>query len=186
MVKILYKNYKIIYEENIYSIEHNMERNVLEPEPAKYKFNFGKPIWILLHTLALKVKDDIFYSFKNDLLNIIFYICKNIVCDKCANHAVDYLNKIDFLNIETKEDLIYKLFYFHNELSKELIEKYNLKLDLFLYENLESTYRNRDTQTAIQDILKYDFYVKQYYFKNEDVILYLTKWFSDNFYNFDH
>jgi len=164
------------------------ENNILAPELNKsknYNYNFGRPIWYLFHTLAIKIKDERFFSFKNEFLNIIVYVCKNIVCDTCAKHSSDYLEKIGFLNIDTKEKLNYELFYFHNEVNKELISKYNRQIDLFLYENLESTYRNQNTQMVIQSFLKYDFYAKKYHVKNEENVLYLTKWFSDNIDNFD-
>lgn len=190
--KILYKSKEINYNNFIYkkAINSKMEGDQIFKEinnvNKKYNYNFGRPIWYLFHTLAIKVKDEIFLSFRDELLNIIMFICKNIVCPTCAEHSTEYLEKINFLKIETKEKLNFELFKFHNIVNDELITKYNQNIELFLYENLEPTYKNNDTQQIIQNFLKYDFYEKKYHVNSEEKMLYLTKWFSDNFDKFDN
>jgi len=68
--------------------------------------------------MATKVKDGLFQEIRTQLLSTIFSICSNLPCPTCASHAKDYLTKINFLNIQTKEDLKMVLFNFHNELNQ--------------------------------------------------------------------
>ena len=84
----------------------------VQPQPKKMKW--GEPTWILFHTLAEKVKDEYFSQIRIDLLNTIYTICANLPCPDCAEHAIAYLNGINFKTIQTKEQLKYMLFSFHN------------------------------------------------------------------------
>ena len=83
------------------------------------KMKWGKPTWYFLHTLAEKVKTENFDKIKNQLLNIIYSICCNLPCPTCATHAQAYLNKINFKNITSKDQLKNILYVFHNSLNKQ-------------------------------------------------------------------
>lgn len=89
------------------------QTQIQQPQPPK-KMKWGEPTWILLHTLAEKVKDEYFSQIRVDLLNTIYTICANLPCPDCAEHATSYLNGINFKTIQTKEQLKYMLFSFHN------------------------------------------------------------------------
>lgn len=97
------------------------------------KMPWGNPTWTLLHTMAANVSEANFFENRLEILNIIFAICTNLPCPVCSDHAKSNLNKIGFLRIRTKSDLIEILFNFHNEVnlskgytafSRALISKY--------------------------------------------------------------
>jgi len=81
-------------------------------EPKKMKW--GEPTWYLFHVLAEKVKDEHFSQIREGLLNTIYSICVNLPCPDCAQHASAYMNGINYKTIQTKEQLKYMLYSFHN------------------------------------------------------------------------
>ena len=82
------------------------------------KMRWGEPTWYLFHALAEKVKEDKFHIVRQELLNTIYSICKNLPCPLCANHATEYMNGINFNTIQTKQNLIDLLWKFHNEVNQ--------------------------------------------------------------------
>ena len=83
------------------------------------KMKWGEPTWILLHTLAEKVNENTFSQIRVELLNTIYSICANLPCPDCAEHATAYLNGINFKTIQTKEQLKYMLYTFHNTVNSK-------------------------------------------------------------------
>lgn len=90
----------------------NQIQNQNQIQPKKMKW--GEPTWFLFHTLAEKVKEEYFPQIRVELLNTIYTICANLPCPDCAEHATSYLNGINFQTIQTKEQLKYMLYSFHN------------------------------------------------------------------------
>lgn len=88
------------------------------PEPPKKKMKWGEPTWIFLHTIAQKIKDDRFTAMREQLLQKINIICRNLPCPDCSAHAAKYLDAINFKTILSKEDLKTFLWTFHNEVNK--------------------------------------------------------------------
>ncbi len=88
------------------------------PVPPKKKMKWGEPTWIFLHTIAQKIKDDRFKAMRDQLLQKINIICRNLPCPDCSAHASKYLDAINFKTIVTKQDLITFLWTFHNEVNK--------------------------------------------------------------------
>ena len=109
------------------------------------KIKWGPATWLLLHTLAYKVKDEYFLLIRNELLNNIVSICKNLPCPKCSTHASEYLSKINMNSIVTKSDLINFLFKFHNDV--------NIRTNSpqFPYEELANKYSKANTINIIQN-----------------------------------
>jgi hypothetical protein len=87
-------------------------------KPPKKKMKWGEPTWIFLHTIAQKIKDDRFLGMREQLLQKINMICRNLPCPDCSAHASKYLDAINFNMIVTKQDLITFLWTFHNEVNK--------------------------------------------------------------------
>jgi hypothetical protein len=114
---------------------------------AEAKMVWGRPTWLLLHTLAHKVKDESFAKIRLDLLSLITRICIHLPCPVCANHASEYLRKINFDAIQTKKDLKDMLFQFHN--SVNLQKSY----PQFSYANLDAEYAQAVTTAVIQNFL---------------------------------
>lgn len=119
------------------------------------KMKWGEPTWLLLHTLAEKVKEDSFSQIRSELLKQIYAICTNLPCPICATHAREYLNGINFSTIQTKDTLKKMLFTFHNVVNK------NKGYSLFPYEELDSKYSTAVTVNIINYFFPF-FQEKQY------------------------
>jgi hypothetical protein len=119
-------------ETTIYQVQPQQSQvQVQVQQPSSKKMKWGEPTWILLHTLAEKVNENTFSQIRVELLNTIYSICANLPCPDCAEHATAYLNGINFKTIQTKEQLKYMLYTFHNTV--------NLKkgVELFPIANLD-------------------------------------------------
>jgi hypothetical protein len=149
------------------------------------KMTWGEPIWFLFHTLAQKVKPDSFPIVRTELLNTIYSICANLPCPICTNHAVEYMNKINFNTIQNKEDLIKMLFIFHNEVNKRK------NVPLFDYDEVEKKYSLAVTTNIIHNFFyKYDVKSKNLRmlandFQKKKLISKLKVWFSANIQHFE-
>lgn len=80
---------------------------------------WGPPTWTFLHVLAEKICED---EFKNIIPNLIVYlrrIVTNLPCPNCANHGTQFLNRVNFNNIKTKQDFKNILCYFHNNVNRQ-------------------------------------------------------------------
>jgi len=123
--------------------------------PAKPKsMKWGEPVWLFLHTMAEKIKEDTFSQIKDDLLKTIVTICANLPCPDCANHARQYMSAINFNTIQTKKDLKDMLFRFHNSINQkkgfplfpydELDEKYSAAVTINIVRNFLSTFQQKN------------------------------------------
>ena len=112
--------------------------------PQQKKMKWGEPTWFLFHTLAEKVKEEYFQSIRYELLNTIVIICKNLPCPDCANHATEYMKKVDFNSIRSKQDLKLMLFQFHNVVNQKK------QFPLFSVIDLDSKYSNANLVNIIQ------------------------------------
>lgn len=86
-------------------------------DTTKPKMLWGKPTWYLLHMMAEKIQETRFQEIRQEFLNIIFLICSNLPCPTCAVHAKQYLERVKYQWIYTKEQLKQMLFRFHNEVN---------------------------------------------------------------------
>lgn len=153
-------------------------------EPPKKKMKWGEPTWIFLHTIAQKIRDDRFPAMREQILNKINIICRNLPCPDCSAHASKYLDTINFKTIVTKQDLITFLWTFHNEVNKRKgiqIADYSV-----LYKYTTANTNNvinyflimySDKSPSIKMIAN-DFY-------RERLIKDLKVWLIDNLSNFD-
>jgi hypothetical protein len=141
---------------------------------------WGEPIWYLFHTLAEKVRDDIFPEIRVELLNTIISICSNLPCPKCTSHATEYLKRVNFTSIQTKDDLKKLLFLFHNEVNKRK------NLPLFQYNDLDDKYSKANTMKIItyfiSEYSKTDFNVTMITenMQRGMILDKLKKWFTAN------
>ena len=152
-------------------------------EPVK-KMKWGEPFWFLFHTMAEKVKDELFPSVREELLNLIYTICINLPCPDCSKHATQYLNGIHFKRIQSKSELKEMLFVFHNTVNARK------KFPLFPREELDTKYSNaqmipilnhfmvhfRNKKSSIQMIAN-DFH-------RERIFKELQNWFNKNIHIF--
>lgn len=153
--------------------------------PTQKKMKWGEPTWFLFHTLAQKVKDEHFAKIRLELLQIISMICSNLPCPMCSTHATQYIKKMPFYSIQTKQGLKDMLYQFHNEVSK------NKNLPQFPYDELDAKYSSANTMNIIQNFL--------FYFQDKSksirmiaddmhrlrMVNTLKTWFSENIKYFD-
>jgi hypothetical protein len=109
---------------------------VSQPEPVdpRNKILWGPPFWFFFHTLAEKVKPELFYENRDAIFGIVREICSNLPCPKCASHANQYINNINFNTIRTKQDFAMMLYEFHNSVNKRK------NLPIFPYSELQPKY----------------------------------------------
>lgn len=164
-------------------VQNRVAETAVSPSPAKVKW--GEPTWYLLHVLSIKVKDSEFKNIRIDLLNRIYAICTNLPCPDCANHAKTYLDNINFNSIQTKEDLKFLLYNFHNEVNKRK------GYPFFPYDAFEEKYLNAITMNIVRNFMFY-FSDKHRSFKllpndlhRAQLCITLKKWFNENIQCFD-
>jgi hypothetical protein len=104
------------------------------PVDSRNKILWGPPIWFFFHTLAEKVKPELFHANRDALFKIIREICSNLPCPTCTSHATQYVNNINFNAIRTKQDFIMMLYEFHNSVNKRK------NLPVFPYSELQPKY----------------------------------------------
>ena len=66
---------------------------------------WGPPVWMLLHSLAEKIKEEKFSEIGPQLFNIIKNVCSNLPCPDCSMHATRFFSRVNFSLIKTKTDL---------------------------------------------------------------------------------
>tara|TARA_B110000977_G_C11004987_1_gene465355 strand:+ start:204 stop:686 length:483 start_codon:yes stop_codon:yes gene_type:complete len=81
---------------------------------------WGNNIWYLFHTLAYQITETDFKQLKPELIYIVKTISSNLPCPECSSDATILLNKINFDNINSKEEFKLLLFNFHNHINKKL------------------------------------------------------------------
>tara|TARA_B000000475_G_C15999637_1_gene448417 strand:- start:2042 stop:2635 length:594 start_codon:yes stop_codon:yes gene_type:complete len=75
---------------------------------------WGKPTWILFHSLAEKANDEKYKVHYNELWDFIRNICGGLPCPYCRADASKYINNIPLSSVNTKDKLKKVLFDFHN------------------------------------------------------------------------
>jgi len=81
---------------------------------------WGNNVWNLFHTIAHKIKEDRFEFHKNNIIYILENICNTLPCPECSKDASDMLKKVNFSQINTKNDFKLLIFNFHNAINTKL------------------------------------------------------------------
>jgi len=118
-------------------------------ESNREKVKWGWPTWKFFHVIAHKIKPEYFKQVRQELLNTIHSICTTLPCPVCAQHATQYMNALNFNNIQTKEDLKDMLFAFHNSVNA----RKNYKL--MERSELDATYANFNTIAVAREFMHY-------------------------------
>jgi len=137
---------------NVFQMRRSIPVQSIEIKPQEVEIKrmiWGPAIWFLFHTLAEKIRDELFSSIKVELLNNIYAISVNLPCPMCATHAKEYLDKINFNRIQSKDDLKNMLFQFHNDVNKRI------NLPIFSREELDEKYSKANTINIIHFQDKY-------------------------------
>ncbi len=128
--------FNMIQRFNSRQVQTPVAKAVEEPvnvDPAN-KILWGAPFWFFFHTLAEKLKPELFYENRDAIFGIIREICRNLPCPTCTSHATQYLNNINFNAIQTRQDFIVMLYEFHNSINKRK------NLPIFPYSELQPKY----------------------------------------------
>jgi hypothetical protein len=141
---------------------------------------WGNPTWDVLHTMAEKIKPELFAQVRTDVLNVIFTICTNLPCPDCSEHAKKHLDSIGFKNIRTPEELKTAIFQFHNYVNSRK------KYPIFSRDNLDEKYARVNTKKAIyyfiqhfQEGSKNPGMISQELFRTR-ILGQLVEWFKTN------
>ena len=109
---------------------------------------WGPPTWILFHTLIEKMTDDGFNKVGIQLFVYIKRICNNLPCPDCAQHATQFLSRVNIANIKSKTDLKNMFYLFHNVVNKRKNKSmYNVN-------NLEQHYKSNNTINVYNNFIK--------------------------------
>lgn len=106
---------------------------------------WGNNIWYLFHTIAHKIKEQEFNNVKEDLIYILKTICSNLPCPECSSDATNLLNKVNFNNINSKQDFKLLIFNFHNHINKKLNKP---EFDI---NNLDNKYKHANIHNLISN-----------------------------------
>ena len=102
---------------------------------------WGPATWFLLHSVVIKIRDDVPNGVISDVKKLIKGITDNLPCPVCSLHAKSQLTKLRFDSITTVEGLRQFMFLFHrtvNEfLKKPILMTY--QEHLIIYNNMELT-----------------------------------------------
>ena len=161
------------------------EQPLVVPQNNPNKIRWGPPTWFLFHTLAHKIKDEYFSKIKTEFLTNIVTICRNLPCPKCADHATEYMSKLNLSAIQTKDDLKNMLFKFHNDVNvrtgaplfeyNDLNDKYNSAITINIIQNFFVFFKDKSFNvTAIANSMHRD-----------RITATLMVWFQNNIQYFD-
>ena len=121
---------------------------------------WGPPTWILFHTLIAKLTDDGFNTIGLQLFNYIKRICNNLPCPDCAQHATQFLSRVNMATIKTKEDLRNTMYIFHNMVNKRKnkpmyhvndLEKYKSNNSVERYNNFIAHFKTKGNMKLLAD-----------------------------------
>lgn len=119
---------------------------ISQHKPMKW----GEPTWFMFHTIAEKIKPEYYLQYRSEILNIIRIVCNTLPCPICANHASQYMQNINELQLHTKEDLQRLLWTFHNSVNERKGQPF------FKNENgqLHAKYSRANTRAIIQQFIR--------------------------------
>ena len=122
---------------------------------------WGPPTWILFHTLIEKLSDDGFNKIGLQLFIYIKRICNNLPCPDCAQHATQFLSRVNIGNIKTKTDLKNIMYIFHNVVNKRknkpmynvthLEQHYKSKNIIEVYNNFIAHFKTKGNMKLLAD-----------------------------------
>lgn len=111
--KVVTKLHNDIHNNNITKKINVISKTISKPRV------WGPTTWMLFHTLAEKIKEEYFSAYKNVILRFIINICSCLPCPTCREDATQFLKKVNFNFIKTKNDLKIFLYNFHNRINKK-------------------------------------------------------------------
>jgi len=179
------KNLAQITKSNNVLIQNKISINDNQPlEDGRSRW--GPSIWYLFHTLSFKIKEEEFSGICVELFDIIKVICKNLPCPSCAQHATEYMQKLNYNSIQSKNDFKMFFFNFHNYVNKR-IEK-----PILSNEDFENKYGSANTLNIIKNFMQIFQYKSQSFnmiandMQRQRQIDLMKVWFNNNVQKFDN
>lgn len=83
------------------------------------KYIWGRITWYMFHTLAAKIRPELFSIYRSVLINFVVNISYNLPCPICAEHARTHLKRVNFQQIQTKQQFREFVFAFHNQVNRD-------------------------------------------------------------------
>ncbi len=151
------------------------------PKPMKW----GEPTWFFFHTIAEKVKEESFPIIREELLDLCFAVCINLPCSICANHAKEYMTKVNYLSVKSKEELKNLFYTFHNTVNARK------NYQMFPRELLDEKYASANTVNIIRNFVLH--FQEKYHImrlmsdqmQRMRISERLKKWFNENIQHFN-
>lgn len=84
---------------------------------------WGNLTWDLIHCIIVLCPSDKFSELRESIINCIHDICTILPCPLCKDHASQYLRKVKWKNIQTKDAVHAELVTFHNNVNRRLSKK---------------------------------------------------------------
>lgn len=84
------------------------------------KYIWGMITWYMFHVIAEKIRDEFFMFARQSMIDFVVQISNNLPCPVCAQHAKQHLARVNFSQIQTKEQFKYFIFAFHNRVNADL------------------------------------------------------------------
>ena len=105
---------------------------------------WGGPTWKFIHTIIGKINEDHFHDVFPELFLQITTICSHLPCPECAQHATEFLRKIEIKKISNKTELVQVFYTMHNTVNKRLDKPMFNSKNMGYYEtlNVVDTYNN--------------------------------------------
>ena len=132
---------------------------------------WGPATWTLFHTLIEKLTDENFDKIGLTLFNYIKRICRNLPCPDCAQHATQFLSKVNIANIKTKSDLRATIYIFHNTVNKRTkksiynmndLEKYKNNNTIAVYNNFIAHYKTKGNMKLLAEAFQRQMLVTEF------------------------
>ncbi|MBI96546.1 hypothetical protein CL656_05320 [bacterium] len=111
------------------------------------KRTWGPIIWIFIHTLSYKIKEESFPEQKDNLLKILRILFSSLPCPYCSSHAMKLFKQSNLKLITNKDSFIDYLYAFHNNINRRL-KKAN-----FPKVALNKKYENINFATVVRNFL---------------------------------
>ena len=108
---------------------------------------WGNACWYLFHTLAFKLKEERM-DLVPHILSKIRYICANLPCPDCSEHAIETMKTLRDNMVRDKEALVQVLHQFHNVVNKRTGEPY------FTREQHDEKYSKAKTDAIVINFIR--------------------------------